>query len=77
MSTSFNDGVPMRDNFDFLDRKLHHQDSTILLIWLDGMRVVFLRLLEEQYDLGKSGGGHTGLKPESWNIFVAGIRSTK
>ena len=47
------------------------QDSTVVLVWPDGMIAIFLRLLEEQYDLRKR--SDTGFKPEAWNIFREGV----
>lgn len=48
------------------------QNSRVVLVWSDDMVAVFLRLLEEQHDIGKR--SDTGFKPESWNIFREGVQ---
>ena len=48
-------------------------DSTAVLVWSDSMIATFLRLLEEQHDLGKR--SNTGFKPEAWAIFRDGIQA--
>ena len=49
------------------------QDSTVVLVWSDGMIAIFLRLLKVQHDLGKR--SDTRFKAEAWNIFHEGIQS--
>ena len=49
------------------------QDSTVVLVWSDGMIAIFLRLLEEQHDPGKR--SDSGFQPEAWDIFPEGIQS--
>ena len=48
------------------------QNSTVVLVWSDDMVAVFLRLLEEQHDIGKR--SDTGFKPKLWNIFREGVQ---